>query len=157
MHGKRPPSKPGRTPPKGVVVRQSSDIMAVEHVEVAKALRAIEWRQFTFGGHTVLGQHVVSEVAILVVDRSSARGIAGKIGDARIAIQLEELLVVGEAVTVGVVESRVGAEELHLERVADPVVVRVLIVLVAVDDVELELVVQRVPIRVRIARIDFAI
>lgn len=45
MSGKRPPRKPKRTPPKGVVVRQSSDIMAVEHVEVAKALRFI-WEQY---------------------------------------------------------------------------------------------------------------
>lgn len=45
MRGDKPPSKPILIPPKGVVVRQSSDILAVPHLEVAKALRFI-WQNF---------------------------------------------------------------------------------------------------------------
>jgi LacI family transcriptional regulator len=43
MRGARPPGQPRRTPPRGLVVRQSSDMLAVDHLEVAKALQFI-WR-----------------------------------------------------------------------------------------------------------------
>jgi LacI family transcriptional regulator len=66
MDGKRPPRKPIRTPPKGVVVRQSSDIMAVEHVEVAKALRFI-WQHYgdaLMGVDDVVGATTLSKTGL---------------------------------------------------------------------------------------------
>ena len=45
MHGGRVPKKPLLVPPRGVVVRQSTDVLAVEHSEVAMALRFI-WDHF---------------------------------------------------------------------------------------------------------------
>ena len=45
MQGQSPPAKPILVPPRGLVVRRSSDILAVEHPEVAKALSFI-WRHF---------------------------------------------------------------------------------------------------------------
>ena len=38
MQGEKPPRKPIRIPPKGIVVRRSSDILAVENIDVAHAL-----------------------------------------------------------------------------------------------------------------------
>ena len=46
MQGQRPPPAPILVPPRDLIVRRSSDIMAVEHPEVAKALSFI-WRHFT--------------------------------------------------------------------------------------------------------------
>jgi LacI family transcriptional regulator len=45
MRGERPPRKTKRIPPKGLVVRASSDILAIRHLEVATALRFI-WDHF---------------------------------------------------------------------------------------------------------------
>lgn len=42
MHGEAPPPEPIWIPPKEIVVRQSSDVLAVAHDEVAKALRFIK-------------------------------------------------------------------------------------------------------------------
>jgi len=45
MRGQSPPSQPLLIPPTGLVVRRSSDILAIEHPEVAKALGFI-WQHF---------------------------------------------------------------------------------------------------------------
>ncbi len=45
MQGEKPPSEPILVPPGGVILRQSSDILAVEHTEVAKALSFV-WRYY---------------------------------------------------------------------------------------------------------------
>jgi LacI family transcriptional regulator len=45
MRGERPPRRTKRIPPKGLVVRASSDILAIRHLEVATALRFI-WDHF---------------------------------------------------------------------------------------------------------------
>ena len=45
MDGKNAPIKPLKIPPKGIVTRQSSDILAVDNIEVARALRFI-WDHF---------------------------------------------------------------------------------------------------------------
>jgi len=45
MNGDTPPDAPLRIPPLGLVVRHSSDILALEHPEVAKALGFI-WKHF---------------------------------------------------------------------------------------------------------------
>jgi LacI family transcriptional regulator len=45
MQGEPAPAQPILVPPRGLVVRRSSDILAVEHPEVAKALSFI-WRHF---------------------------------------------------------------------------------------------------------------
>lgn len=41
MNGKKPPAKPIRVPAKGIVVRKSSDLLAVNHKGVANSLRFI--------------------------------------------------------------------------------------------------------------------
>ena len=41
MQGKRPPKEPIRVPAAGLVVRKSSDLLAIEHAGVAKSLRFI--------------------------------------------------------------------------------------------------------------------
>lgn len=46
MHGESVPAEPILVPPRGLVVRRSSDILALENPEVAKALSFI-WRHFT--------------------------------------------------------------------------------------------------------------
>lgn len=46
MDGKSPPRAPILVPPKGVVTRTSTDILAVDRVEVARALRYI-WEHYT--------------------------------------------------------------------------------------------------------------
>ena len=46
MQGETPPSEPILVPPSGIVLRQSSDILAVEHTEVAKALSFV-WRYYS--------------------------------------------------------------------------------------------------------------
>lgn len=45
MDGGAAPKRPKRIPPKGLIVRQSSDMLAIEHLDVAKALRFI-WEHF---------------------------------------------------------------------------------------------------------------
>lgn len=45
MRGQAPPGEPLRVAPRGLVVRRSSDILAVEHPDVARALSFI-WRHF---------------------------------------------------------------------------------------------------------------
>lgn len=44
MDGKAPPENIPRIPPKGIIARQSTDMLAVENVEVARALRCIKER-----------------------------------------------------------------------------------------------------------------
>lgn len=39
MHGIRPPKEPVRIPPKGLITRKSSDLLAVNHPGVARCLR----------------------------------------------------------------------------------------------------------------------
>lgn len=46
MDGKSPPRKPLLVPPKGIITRHSSDILAVENIEVARALRFI-WENYS--------------------------------------------------------------------------------------------------------------
>jgi len=43
MAGESPPTEPVRVPPKGIVTRASTDVLAVQNVEVARALQYI-WR-----------------------------------------------------------------------------------------------------------------
>lgn len=64
MHGQRPPARPILVPPRGLIVRRSSDILAVEHPEVAKALSFI-WRHF---GDPI---NVDDVVAVTTTSRSS--------------------------------------------------------------------------------------
>lgn len=45
MDGAKPPRRVVRVPPKGIVTRQSSDMLAVDNLEVAHALRAI-WDRY---------------------------------------------------------------------------------------------------------------
>lgn len=45
MNGKAPPQEPVRIPPVGLIVRKSSDLLAVNHKGVAKSLRFI-WEHF---------------------------------------------------------------------------------------------------------------
>jgi LacI family transcriptional regulator len=45
IDGQPPPAEPVRIPPAGLVVRRSSDILAIEHPEVAKAIGFI-WKHF---------------------------------------------------------------------------------------------------------------
>lgn len=45
MNGEPPPSAPVRVEPRGMAIRQSSDILAIENLPVAKALRYI-WSQY---------------------------------------------------------------------------------------------------------------
>ena len=47
MDGEEPPQSPVLVPPAGLVVRQSSDILSLEHPEVAKALGFI-WKHFHY-------------------------------------------------------------------------------------------------------------
>jgi len=46
LAGEKPPSRPLLVPPREIITRQSSDILAVEHPVVAGALRAI-WEHYT--------------------------------------------------------------------------------------------------------------
>jgi LacI family transcriptional regulator len=46
MNGQRPPSGPVLIPPRGIVVRQSTNILAIPHEHVATALRLI-WEHYT--------------------------------------------------------------------------------------------------------------
>jgi LacI family transcriptional regulator len=48
MNGATKPSEPVIIPPKGIVIRESSNILAVSHVKVAQALRFI-WKNFNLG------------------------------------------------------------------------------------------------------------
>lgn len=41
MDGKKPPRQTPAVPPKGIIARRSTDMLAVENIEVARALRAI--------------------------------------------------------------------------------------------------------------------
>lgn len=63
MSGRRKPAQPTLIPPKGVVVRQSSDILAVPHVEVAKALRFIweNYRDSSVGVPDIVAATVMSK------------------------------------------------------------------------------------------------
>lgn len=45
MRGEQPPTKPILVPPAGIVVRRSTDVLAIEHAEVGKALRFL-WENF---------------------------------------------------------------------------------------------------------------
>jgi LacI family transcriptional regulator len=64
MGGQRAPARPILVPPRGLVVRRSSDILAVEHPDVAKALSFI-WRHF---GDPI---NVDDVVAVTAMSRSS--------------------------------------------------------------------------------------
>ena len=61
MRGAAPPASPLRIPPIGLVVRRSSEILAMEHPEVAKALGFI-WRHFheRIGVEDVVGATALS-------------------------------------------------------------------------------------------------
>jgi hypothetical protein len=69
-----------------------------------------------------------------------------EIGDAGIAVHLEQFLRIGVAVAVGVGDDGVGLEELDLEGIRDAVAVRILIGRIAVDDVVLLVVAQLIAV-----------
>ena len=66
MRGSRTPERPVLVPPKGVVVRQSTDVLAVEHSEVAVALRFI-WDRF---------REAIQAVDAVAVTNMSYRGLS---------------------------------------------------------------------------------
>lgn len=64
MHGKSPPSKPTRIPPKGLIERKSSDLLAVNHPGVARSLQFL-WKNF----HRPIG--VEDLVTVAAMSRSA--------------------------------------------------------------------------------------
>ena len=64
MHGKAPPSKPTRIPPKGLIERKSSDLLAVNHPGVARSLQYL-WKNF----HRPIG--VEDLVTVAAMSRSA--------------------------------------------------------------------------------------
>ncbi len=65
MHGRPAPPNPVVIPPVGLVVRRSSDILAIEHAEVAKALGFI-WRHYgeRIGVDDVVGATAISRCTL---------------------------------------------------------------------------------------------
>lgn len=59
MNGQAPPDEPIRVRPRGVVTRRSTDVLAIENQDVARALRLIRER----AGEGILPRDVVREVA----------------------------------------------------------------------------------------------
>ena len=64
MHGKSPPKKPTRIPPKGLIERKSSDLLAVNHPGVARSLHFL-WKNF----HRPIG--VEDLVTVAAMSRSA--------------------------------------------------------------------------------------
>lgn len=94
MHGESPPNEPLVIQPKGVVVRKSSDILAVDHVEVASALGYI-WEHFRepIGVDQVLEATSMSRCGLYrAFNKHIGRSIADEITRKRIEYA-QELLV----------------------------------------------------------------
>jgi LacI family transcriptional regulator len=97
MDGKRPPRHPVRVPCRGIVTRRSSDILAIEHLGVAKALRFIldrhtdpligvadaaaaagmSRRGLGLVFHRLVGRHVGEEIARVRLEKAMAILAAG--------------------------------------------------------------------------------
>ncbi len=60
MHGKAPPSQPVRIPPKGLIARKSSDLLAITHPGVSRSLRFL-WEHC----HTPIGVDDLVRVAAM--------------------------------------------------------------------------------------------
>jgi len=86
MKGKKRPKKPILLPPKGLVIRQSTDVLAVDHREVAAALRFI-WQHFR---EPIQAKDVVAHTTMsyrglaLAFEKQLGRTIADEIARKRI-------------------------------------------------------------------------
>ncbi len=60
MHGKKPPRQPIRIPPKGLIGRKSSDLLAVNHHGVARSLQFL-WKNY----HNPIGVEDLVKVAAM--------------------------------------------------------------------------------------------
>jgi LacI family transcriptional regulator len=98
MDGRKAPRRPVRVPCRGVVTRRSSDILAVEHLGVAKALRFIldhhtnpligvadaaaaagmSRRGLGLVFHRLVGRHVSEEIARVRMERAMAMLATGE-------------------------------------------------------------------------------
>lgn len=86
MNGKEAPKAPVKTPPKGVVLRRSSDIPAIENLAVAKAVRFI-WDHFDepINVDTIIAQTGMSRSLVYQeFDNAIGRSIAKEITRCRI-------------------------------------------------------------------------
>lgn len=102
LDGQPPPAQPVLIPPLGLVVRRSSDIYAVEHPEVAKALGFI-WRHFSdhIGVNDVVAATAMSRCSLYAAfERHIGRTIRGEIERKRIELAQRLLLASQEKVAV---------------------------------------------------------
>jgi LacI family transcriptional regulator len=106
MAGRPIPDAPILIPPKGFVTRQSSDLIAVDHTEVARALRMITDR---FRDPNLTIAHIVAETAIS--RRNLDRAFLSRLGRT----------ITGELMRVRLTEARRLLEEtkLNVQQVAE--------------------------------------
>lgn len=93
MSGRRPPARPILIEPTGVTVRQSSDILAVEDVEVARALGFIRQHAAETFAVSDVASHVALSQRVLErrFRKSFGRTIIQMIRDARLSLAKKEL------------------------------------------------------------------
>lgn len=119
MNGEKAPSAIPRIPPKGIIARQSSDMQAVDNIEVARALRHI--RQH-YSDHSLQVTDVVGATGIsrrpleIAFKREIGRTINHEITRLRVE-KVKELLTLGETSIQQIGEACGFARTNHLHRV----------------------------------------
>ena len=90
MDGKNPPSRPVLVPPKGITTRHSSDILAVENIEVARALRFI-WGNFSNSALQVRDIVAETKLSRRPLEVAFKREIGRTIGQEITRVRLEKV------------------------------------------------------------------
>lgn len=90
MDGKKPPSQPVLVAPKGIITRHSSDMLAVEHIDVARALRFI-WGNYMNHGLQVPDIVAETQLTRRPLEIAFKREVGRTIGQEITRIRLEKV------------------------------------------------------------------
>ncbi|HBF34516.1 TPA: hypothetical protein DDW35_08120 [Candidatus Sumerlaeota bacterium] len=119
MNGEPPPNELLRVQPKGVVTRKSTDILAVDNVQVAKALRAI-WENYTDSNLSVLDVVAATELSRRSLERAFLEEMRHTIQKEVLRVRMEEvqrLLITSDASVAEISELTGFARPNHLFRI----------------------------------------
>lgn len=90
MNGAKPPRETLRVPPRGIVTRQSSDMLAVENIEVARALRCI-WDNYSSPSLQVAEVIAATSISRRPLEIAFKREVGRTIGHEITRVRLEKV------------------------------------------------------------------
>jgi LacI family transcriptional regulator len=109
MDGEPIPAKPTRVPPRGLVVRQSSNLIAIDHPEVARAVRYL-LAYYTDPGLTIADVAAATDTSRRNLDRTFVRTLGRTVAEelSRVRLEHAKRLLAETERTVGAIAAEAG-------------------------------------------------